>query len=221
MKTNWLNYHKIAIKLPKIKNPTVLGFSAYFHDSSACIIKNGKVIAAADEERFSRKKHDANFPTQAIGYCLKEAKANKIDAVAFYENPDEKWKRVKTMLERSRPPKEIYDNIISLWKNFKCKQKIQKKFKEVTGLKNKIIFLDHHLSHAASSYYVSGFNKATVITIDGVGEKNTTTFGYAKDNKVTLKKCIEFPDSIGLLYTALTALKIFSSSRRLVIVARV
>lgn len=205
MKTNWIDYHNIIVKTPKIKNPTVLAFSAYFHDSSACIIKNGKIIAAADEERFTRKKHDANFPAQAIDYCLKEAKVNKVDAVVFYEDPDEKWKRVKKMLKRNRPPKEIYDNIVALWKNFKAKEKIQEKFEEITGLKNKIIFLDHHLSHAASSYYLSGFDEATVVTIDGVGEKNTTTFGYAKGNKIILKKCIEFPDSIGLVYTALTA----------------
>lgn len=203
--STWKKYTHTPLYVGKIKNPTVLAFSAYFHDSSACIIKNGKIIAAADEERFTRKKHDANFPTQAIEYCLKEAHVDKVDAVVFYEDPDEKWKRVKTMLCRNQPPKEMYDNIVSLWKNFKSKEKIQEKFEEVTGLDNKIIFLDHHLSHVASSYFVSGFDKATVVTIDGVGEKNTTTFGYAKGNTITLKKHIEFPDSIGLLYTALTA----------------
>lgn len=187
-----------------VKNPVVLGFSAYFHDSSAAIIKDGKIVAAAEEERFSRRKHDRRFPEQAIKYCLNRANVNKVDAVVYYEDPDVKWKRIKETLQKKAPSKKVYDQIISSWVNLKSKPSIQQKFHEFTGLDNKIIFLDHHLSHAASTFLMSGFNEAAIVAIDGVGEKNTLTWGYGKGKYIELKQCIEFPDSIGLMYTALT-----------------
>lgn len=203
MKSNWLDYHKIDISVPKIKNPKVLGFSAYFHDSSACIVKDGKVLVAADEERFSRKKHDNSFPTRAIEFCLEQL-GDKPDLVVFFENPDLKFKRIKDTLSSTPHRDELYTKIFDLWTNVKSRQKIQEKFKEVTGLTNEVIFLDHHLSHCASSYYVSGFNDATVVSIDGVGEKTTTAIGIGEGANLTLLKQIEFPHSIGLFYTALT-----------------
>ena len=203
MKTNWLDYHNIAVEVSKVKNPTVLGFSAYFHDSSACIVKDGKVLAGADEERFTRKKHDNGFPINAIQFCLKEAGA-KPDLVVFFENPDRKFERIKETLATSEHSDEIYKTIFNLWENVKSKEKIQEKFREATGFDNQIIFLDHHLSHAASAYYVSGYDNATLVTIDGVGEKTTTTIGRGDSRKIEMLKQIEFPNSIGLLYTALT-----------------
>lgn len=203
MQTNWKNYHNIEIKIPQIKNPTVLGFSAYFHDSSACIVKDGKVLAAADEERFSRKKHDNGFPEQAIKFCLTIAGV-KPDAVVFFENPDRKFERIQKTLTANNHNNKTYRHIFDIWENVKSKPKIQKTFADKTGLKNKIIFLDHHFAHAASTFCVSGFNKSTIVTIDGVGEKTTTAIGIGENNKIKILKQIEFPDSIGLLYTALT-----------------
>ena len=203
MKTNWLDYHNIVVEVPKVKNPTVLGFSAYFHDSSACVIKDGKVLAGVDEERFTRKKYDNGFPINAIQFCLKEAGV-KPDLVVFFENPDRKFERIKETLATSEHSDEIYKAIFNLWENVKSKEKIQEKFREATGLDNQIIFLDHHLSHAASAYYVSGYDNATLVTIDGVGEKTTTTIGRGDGRKIEMLKQIEFPNSIGLLYTALT-----------------
>ena len=196
-------HKKIILKKTK-KNPIILGFSCYFHDSSACILKNGKIIAAADEERFTRKKHDASFPINAIDFCLKEAQVKNVDAIVFYEDPDIKWQRIKKYLKTSKPKKETYENILFLWKNIKSKEKIQEKLTQVTGLTNAIVFLDHHLSHAASSYYVSGFDDAALVTVDGVGENHTTTIGYGQDEKIHLEKAVEFPNSIGLMYTAIT-----------------
>lgn len=203
METNWRDYHDIAVDVPKVKNPTVLGFSAYFHDSSACIVKDGKVLAGAEEERFTRKKHDNGFPIYAIQFCLKEAGV-KPDFVVFFENPDRKFERIKETLAASSHSDEIYKTIFNLWEQVKSKEKIQAKFCEATGLHNDIIFLDHHLSHAASAYLVSGYEDATLITIDGVGEETTTTIGRGEGAKVKMLKQVEFPHSIGLLYAALT-----------------
>lgn len=203
MITNWHDYHNVTVDVPRVKNPTVLGFSAYFHDSSACIIKDGKVLAGAEEERFTRKKHDNSFPIHAIQFCLREAGV-KPDFVVFFENPDRKFARIKETLTASSHSDEIYKTIFNLWEQLKSKEKIQAAFHEATGLEDDVIFLDHHLSHAASAYLVSGYEKATLVTIDGVGEKTTTTIGRGESSKIKMLKEIEFPHSIGLLYTALT-----------------
>ncbi len=209
MKTNhstWENYPVINIDhyLSDKQNPSILAFSCYFHDSSACIIKDGKLIAAVDEERFSRKKHDAGFPKQAINYCLEAAKLSTVDLVAFYENPDVKWSRIEETLKANPPSPATRRHIGKVWQEIKSKEKIQEVFTRETNLDNRIIFLDHHLCHAASSYYMSGFNESAVVTIDGVGEKATTSFGTAKGSDLSINKCINFPHSIGLVYTAIT-----------------
>lgn len=202
--SSWQPYSFVPPKLPKVRNPTILAFSCYFHDSSACIIKDGKIQAAADEERFTRKKHDASFPLRSIEYCMKAAGLERVDFVVFYENPDLKWARIQKTLKERPPSQEIYDKITAIWQSLKSKEKIQVFFSEQTGLKNPIIFLDHHLCHASSSYFVSGFDQAAVVTIDGVGEEVTTSYGQGKGSDLRLEKCINFPHSIGLLYTALT-----------------
>jgi carbamoyltransferase len=188
----------------RIRNPTILAFSAYFHDSSACIIKGGKIVAAADEERFTRKKHDNGFPTNAIKYCLQEAEADSVDAVVFFENPNEKLQRIEETLEQRMPSLRTYRKIRDSWSRVKSKERIEEKFQSETGLENRVLFLDHHLSHAASSYLTSNFGEAAILTVDGVGEKKTTTLGYAKGSNIKLRKRIDFPHSIGLMYTALT-----------------
>jgi carbamoyltransferase len=203
MKTNWRNYHNIHTSVPTICNPTVLGFSAYFHDSSACIVKDGKVLAAVEEERFTRKKHDNSFPVNAIKYCLSKI-GRAPDLVVFFENPDRKFDRIKQTFAMTEHSDEIYRTVFTLWDEVKSRKKIEDKFSQTTGLDNQIIFLDHHLSHAASAYYVSGYNNATLVTIDGVGENTTTTIGRGDGLKIEMLKEIEFPHSIGLLYTALT-----------------
>ncbi|MCI0382225.1 MAG: hypothetical protein L0207_04140 [Chlamydiae bacterium] len=202
--STWENYEFLDVDLPKLANPTILAFSCYFHDSSACIIKDGKLIAAADEERFTRKKHDPSFPINAINYCLNEAGITSVDLIVFYENPDIKWKRIESYLKKNPPSQDLYQNIVKMWTEIKSKEKMQEVFLEKTKLNNKIIFLDHHLCHAASAYYVSGFDQAAIVTIDGVGEKVTTSYGQAESNNLKLEKCINFPHSIGLLYTAIT-----------------
>lgn len=202
--SSWKPYKFTPPKLPRIQNPVILAFSCYFHDSSASIIKDGKIVAAIDEERLSRKKHDPNFPSKAIQYCLNLAKVNKVDLVVFYENPDLKWERILEVIQKNPPSAATKNKIFEMWQKLKSKEKIQETFFKETGLTNQIIFLDHHLCHAASSYFVSGFKDAAVVTIDGVGEKVTTSYGEARGNNIQLKKCICFPHSIGLLYTTLT-----------------
>lgn len=202
--STWENFSFIAPKLPTIKNPTILAFSCYFHDSSACILKDGKIIAAIDEERLTRKKHDANFPKNAIEFCLKTANVETVDIVVFYENPDVKWQRIEEVLKKNRPSKKKYEDIINIWRNVKSKEKIQQTFKKETSLDNTIVFLDHHICHASSSYFMSGYTESAVVTIDGVGEKVTTTYGKGKGNSLIIDKCINFPHSIGLLYTTIT-----------------
>lgn len=201
---NWTNYYFSPPSIKPISNPTILAFSCYFHDSSACILKNGTILAAVDEERFSRKKHDAHFPARAIQYCLETADVKQVDFVVFYENPDMKWERIKESMDKYPPPMDLQRQISDIWGKIKSKRCIQEKFKQVTGLDNEILFLDHHFCHAASSYFVSNFEEAAVVVIDGVGEKFTTSYGRGYKNELTLEKGISFPHSIGLIYTMIT-----------------
>lgn len=184
----------------------ILGVSAYFHDSSACLVKDGKVIAAAEEERFTRIKHDIRFPANAIKYCLQAGgvTANEIDYVAFYEKPLLKFERVMNQFFHSFPGGywAFYKTMPS-W--IKEKISIRKTLRKKTGYKGKVLFIEHHMAHAASSYLASPFDEAAILTVDGVGESTTTTLGHAKGNEITLTKRLEFPHSLGLFYSALTA----------------
>lgn len=188
----------------KMSNPIILGISAYFHDSSACILKNGKIIAAADEERFTRIKHDVSFPINAIKFCLEEAKVKDVDIIAFFENPMEKWKRISKSYTRNLPKYSFYKEVLETWGEKKIPSKIVEKLEDL-GFSAPIVFLNHHLCHAASSYLLSPFKEAAILTIDGVGEKYTTTMGYGKGKEIFLNNAIEFPHSIGLLYSTITA----------------
>jgi carbamoyltransferase len=184
----------------------ILGISCYYHDSGAALLKDGVIVAAAQEERFTRIKQDEEFPRNAINYCLREAgiETKDLTHVVFYDKPLLKFER-------------ILETTINVWpfgyfpmlqaftswlgKKLWTRQNIAK---ELPGYAGEILFTEHHVSHAASAYYSSPFSDATVVTVDGVGEWETTTIGFGKDNKLTLTHAVEFPHSLGLLYSAMT-----------------
>jgi len=183
----------------------VLGISAYYHDSAACLLKNGEIIAAAQEERFTRKKHDHNFPNYAIKYCLREANISidKIDLVSFYDKPLEKFNRIlETYL--SFPGKGLNSFIMSVPLWLKQKLWIPDLIKKELNYYGNIIFPEHHESHAASAFFPSPFEKSAFLTIDGVGEWATSSFGVGAENKVSIQAELQFPHSLGLLYSAFT-----------------
>ena len=183
-----------------------LGISCYYHDSAAALLKDGHVIAAVEEERFSRNKFDDGFPKMAIEWCLNEGgiKPNQIDSVAFYDKPVLKFER---LLDNyiAVAPRGLYSflNTIPKWlhKRLWIKNDIKKTLK---GFNGKIIFPEHHMSHAAHTFYTSPFAESAILTIDGVGEWSTTTFGYAIDNTINLTNDIRWPHSLGLFYSAFT-----------------
>jgi len=188
------------------KRIIILGISCFYHDAAAAIVVNGKLIAAAEEERFSRKKHDASFPKQAISFCLKQCNIsiNEIDYIAFYDKPLLKFERLLSS-HLFAFPKSFgqFARAIPSWMNKKIR--IPKIIKKELKYKGKIFFIDHHLSHAASSFLASPFKKAVLLTLDGVGEWATTSAGVGEENKITLQKEIHFPHSLGLLYSTATA----------------
>ena len=191
---------------------SILGISAFYHDSAAALVIDGKIIAAAQEERFSRKKHDSNYPRKAVDYVLKEAnlKLSDISYIAFYEKPFLKFERLlETYLAFAPRGFKSFTMSMPIWLKDKLFQKKMlfdelkehdKKFNDI----NKIYFAEHHLSHAASAFYPSSFEEAVVLTLDGVGEWATTTIGIGKKNNLEILKEIHFPHSVGLLYSAFT-----------------
>lgn len=187
----------------------ILGISALYHDSAAALIKDGEIVSAVQEERFSRKKHDMRIPKNAIMYCMKSAgiDVNDIDYVVYYDNPILTLDRfMNNCLALGKAADRLLDS--SYQELFSQKIWIHEKIKEVLGgtlgKKNKLIVAEHHISHAASAFYPSPFEKAVIITIDGVGEWATTTIGIGVDNRVELKEEIRYPHSLGLLYSAFT-----------------
>lgn len=184
----------------------ILGISAFYHDSAAALVRDGDIIAAAQEERFTRKKHDFNFPGKAIAYCLEEAgiKAGDLDYVVFYDKPFLKFERIiETYLQYAPIGIQSFIKAMPLW----IKQKLWMKTliqEHLTDYKGKILFPQHHESHAAAAFFPSPFEDAAVITVDGVGEWSTTSVGYGHRNKVKLIKEIHFPHSLGMLYSAFT-----------------
>lgn len=183
----------------------ILGISAFYHDSAACLVKDGQIIAAAQEERFTRKKHDFNFPSNAADYCLKEANINveDIDYVGFYDKPFIKFERILyTALAYAPFGISTFLKAMPMW--LKQKLFIRKVIQNELGYNGNIIFPEHHESHAASAFYPSPFDEAAFLTIDGVGEWTTTSFGTGKGNQLDIHSEINFPHSIGLLYSAFT-----------------
>lgn len=190
----------------------VLGISAFFHDSAAAIISDGKVMAAAQEERFSRKKHDPSFPSNAIRWCLDSLSISggKVDRVAFYEKPLLKFDRLlKTYLAFAPVGFRSFSEAMPQWmgaKLFQQKAMLRElaAIDEQLGLPEKLFFSEHHFSHAASAFFPSPFNEAAILTIDGVGEWATTSSGVGRGSNIVVDREIRFPHSIGLLYSAMT-----------------
>ena len=197
------------------KHKYILGISAYYHDSAACLIQGGKILAAAQEERFTRNKHDKSFPKNSIDFCLKEAKINfsNISYIGFYDKPFLKFERIlETYLSEAPRGFKSFSKAIPIWikeKLFLKKTIIDNfyKFYEIKNkfiIESKLLFAEHHISHAASAFYPSPFNSSAILTMDGVGEWVTTSIGYGENNKINFLKEIYFPHSLGLLYSAFT-----------------
>ena len=191
----------------------ILGISAYYHDSAACLVVDGKIIAAAQEERFTRKKHDENFPVNAINYCLTEARlsAQQIDYVVFYDKPFLKFERLfETYLAFAPKGFKSFATSLPVWVKDKLFQKsvildaLKDHLDKTTDWSSKLLFSEHHLSHAASAFFPSPFEEAAVLTMDGVGEWATTSLAVGKGNTLNVTNEIHFPHSLGLLYSAMT-----------------
>ena len=191
----------------------ILGISAFYHDSAACLLKDSEIIAAAQEERFTRKKHDSGFPHHAIQYCLKEANiaASQIDNVVFYEKPFVKFERIlETYLAFAPKGFTSFAKAMPLWIKDKLFQKsalikeLESTLDENVNWLERLLFSEHHLSHAASAFYPSPFESAAVLTLDGVGEWTTASLAVGKGRDLKVVKEIHFPHSLGLLYSAFT-----------------
>ncbi|MBI4243414.1 MAG: carbamoyltransferase [Planctomycetes bacterium] len=183
----------------------ILGISAFYHDSAASLVQDGEIIAAVQEERFTRKKHDHNFPVNSVNYCLKAAglTMNDINYVAFYEKPFLKFERIlETYMQFAPLGIRSFIKSMPLW----IKQKLWMKeyIKKELNYSRVIVFTEHHESHAASAFFPSPFREAAILTMDGVGEWTTTSFGLGKDNVMNLIAELKFPHSLGLLYSAFT-----------------
>jgi carbamoyltransferase len=201
---------------------TILGISAFYHDSAACLVRDGEIIAAAQEERFTRIKHDHSFPVQAARYCLREAgiTAEQLDYVGFYDKPLLKFDRLlETYLDYAPAGFRSFLKSMPLWMKEKLwmPDLIRTEMAKANGIEDeraakkagkqfewKLLFGDHHESHAASAFYPSPFEEAAILTIDGVGEWATSSIGIGRGNELTLLKELRFPDSLGLLYSAFT-----------------
>src|SRR3989338_681654 len=189
----------------------ILGISCYYHDASAALLKDGVIVAAAEEELFTRKKHDSSFPINAIQFCLnsQHISIDDISYIGFYEKPFLKFERVLSQHLQMFPLSlKTFLSSLPSWLTEKLRvvRAIRKKLK----YKKNILFVEHHLAHAASSFLVSPFDKAAIVTLDGVGEWTTTTYGVGAGNDIHLMKQIIFPHSLGLLYSTITAYLGFS-----------
>ena len=190
----------------------VLGISAFYHDSAAALVEDGRVLAAAQEERFTRKKHDASFPRHAIGYCLKVGGVvlEDIDYVVFYDKPFLKFERLlETYVAMAPHGFRSFRMAVPLWLREKLFQKSLlrneiKHFTEQFDWQNRLLFCEHHMSHAASAFFPSPYGEAAVLTMDGVGEWATTSAAMGAGNHLEIFQEIHFPHSLGLLYSAFT-----------------
>lgn len=203
-------YLYVVLGVPSVY---ILGISAFYHDSAACLLKDGEIVAAAQEERFTRIKHDARFPHHAVKYCLSEANiaGGEVENVAFYEKPFVKFERLlETYLAFAPKGFKSFATAMPLWVRDKLfqKAKILKELKATldknVNWEERLLFSEHHLSHAASAFYPSPFDQAAILTLDGVGEWTTTSVAVGKGNDLRVIKEIHFPHSLGLLYSAFT-----------------
>ena len=190
----------------------ILGISAFYHDSAAALIRDGEIVAAAQQERFSRKKHDAGFPAHAVDYCLREGglSLDDVDYIAFYDKPLLKFERLlETYLAFAPRGFKSFSMAIPVWLREKLflKDLLAKELRTRGSRKDveeRLLFSEHHLSHAASAYFPSPFDEAVVLTMDGVGEWATTSLAYGNANTLEVRREIHFPHSLGLLYAAFT-----------------
>jgi carbamoyltransferase len=183
----------------------ILGISAFYHDSAACLVRDGKIVAAAQEERFTRKKHDHRFPIHAVRYCLKEAAitAEELAYVGFYDKPLTKFERLlETYLGYAPAGIRSFIQAMPLW--LKEKLWLPDVVRKELGYNGPVLFAEHHESHAASAFYPSPFKEAAILTMDGVGEWATSSYGIGHDNEIELFGELRFPHSLGLLYSAFT-----------------
>lgn len=183
----------------------ILGISAFYHDSAACLIRDGEILAAAQEERFTRRKHDANFPSNAVEYCLKHAgiTVEDLDFVVFYDKPLLTFERLlETYIDYAPKGLRSFLKAMPVW--LKEKLWTRENIAKALNYEGQILFTEHHESHAASAFFASPFERAAVVTMDGVGEWATTSYGYGQGNELHLLKELHFPHSIGLLYSAFT-----------------
>ncbi|MFH1761368.1 MAG: carbamoyltransferase N-terminal domain-containing protein, partial [bacterium] len=183
----------------------ILGISCYYHDSAAALVCEGRIEAAAQEERFTRKKQDQDFPENAIKYCLKykNIPADELDIVVFYDKPLLKFERIlETYIACVPLGIRSFFKAMPVW--IKQKLWMVKDIRKKMGYNGKILFTEHHESHAASAFFPSPFNKAAIITADGVGEWTTTSIGIGESNKIRILKELKFPHSLGMLYSAFT-----------------
>lgn len=183
----------------------ILGISAYYHDSAACLVRDGEILAAAQEERFSRKKHDHRFPAAAVEFCLRRAgiTPTEVDYVAFYDKPLLKFERLlETYLDYAPSGLRSFLMAMPLW--LREKLWLRNQIAEQADYKGKVLFTEHHESHAASAFFPSPFESAAVLTMDGVGEWATSSYGFGRGNELHLLAELHFPHSLGLLYSAFT-----------------
>ena len=175
----------------------IIGISALFHDSACCLLQDGYIVAAAQEERFSRLKNDAGMPVKSFSYCLKRGNisVSDIDLIAYYEDPKLKISRqLATGFNKENP--EFAERL--------DEKRVERLIRNCLGYEGAIEYHEHHLSHAASSYFLSGYDKAAILVNDGVGEWATTSYGYAEDDRITIQKQVNYPDSVGLFYSTMT-----------------
>src|SRR5579885_347475 len=165
----------------------ILGLSAYYHDSAACLVRDGAVVAAAQEERFSRKKHDHRFPAHAVAFCLRQGgiSASELEAVVFYDKPLQKFERLlETYLDYAPAGIRSFLQAMPLW--LREKLWMREEIGKACGYKGRVLFTEHHESHAASAFFPSPFPSAAILTIDGVGEWATSSYGWGRDNQIHL-----------------------------------
>ncbi len=184
----------------------ILGIGCFYHDSSATLLKDGKVVAAAEEERFSRKKHDNSFPFRAIEYCLESQGISMkgVDSVAFYEKPMIKFERILHQ-HIDAFPRSMKTFLAGMPSWMTEKLRVTRIVRKKLGYGGDVLFIDHHLAHAASAFMASPFQEAAVLVMDAVGEWATTSYGVGEGNGIRLMKEIRFPHSLGLLYSTITA----------------
>jgi carbamoyltransferase len=192
----------------------ILGVSCYYHDSASCLLRDGKLVAAVQEERFTRVKHDPRFPFKAVEYCLKTGQTDldRVDRVVFYERPDHKWMRILDTYTRIAPYGwGQFQAAVQKWcgrhrptRSLKDDLNIVADHMSSSPYAKPIEFVDHHTAHASSAFFPAPFEEAAVLTIDGVGESATTTYAVGTDDKLEMRKQINYPDSLGLLYSAFT-----------------